>query len=539
MSEARNKIPDSIRKDWHILLQNPFCMEIMNSLPYPFYVIDADDYTIKIANSATAIFGEITRDATCYALTHKVDRPCRLPNHQCTLKEVKRTKKPIVLEHIHYDKDGNARIMEVHGYPILNADGDVAQMIEYTLDITDRKHMEERLRESEKQYRSVVQSAHDAIISIDGTGKVISWNHAAEKIFGYSAREVTGKPVSIIIPERSRERHNQGLRRIVSTGKSKIIGKKIEVSGLRKDGSEFPLELTLARWEMNGELHFTGILRDITERKWAEEELQKANEKMKDDLKAAAEVQKSLFPGEYLEIRDVRFASTFKPCDELGGDIFNVIQLDDRVVGLYILDVSGHGVQAALLSVALSRLLSVMTEQMSLTSRQDGDDACYYQVRPVDIAAQLNRQFPMDHEKLQYFSLVYGVFDLETHTFRYISAGHPGLVYLPRGSAATVIERPSFPIGWFKEPHYNEHTVTMKPGDRLYLYSDGITEAMNSSEVEFGKDRLVSALDRCHGVPIGESISSLLRAVKEWRGDIPLEDDVSVLGIEVADQESE
>jgi sigma-B regulation protein RsbU (phosphoserine phosphatase) len=539
MPEVRNKISNSSQEKWHALLQHEFCRMIIDSLPYPFYVVDANDYTIKVANSATSVFGEIKEDTTCYALTHKADRPCGAPDHRCPLVEVKNTKKPVVLEHIHYDKDGNALWMELHGYPIFNDDGDVVQMIEYTLDITDRKHMEDRLRESEEQFRTVVQSAHDAIISIDGNGRVIFWNRAAEKIFGYSAREVTGKPVSIIMPERFRERHNQGIRRIVSTGKSKIIGKKIEVSGLRKDGSEFPLELTLAKWEMNGGLHFTGILRDITERKWAEDELQKANERMRDDLRAAAEVQKSLLPSEHLEIHDVRFASTFEPCEELGGDIFNVVPLDDRLVGLYILDVSGHGVQAALLSVALSHLLSVMTEQSTISTWDDGGNACYYHVQPVDVAMQLNRQFPMENERLQYFSLVYGVLDLETHTFRYISAGHPGLVYLPRDAAATVLDEPAFPIGWFKEPHYTEHVVAMNPGDRLYLYSDGVLGARNPSDEEFGRERLVTVLDQGRGIPIRESISSLLHGVVEWRGGALLEDDVSVLAIEIADQESE
>jgi len=539
MAEVRKKIPESSQEELHVLLQDEIWIEIMNSLPYPIYLIDANDYTIKMANSATSIFGDISKDTTCYALTHKMDRPCQLPNHQCTLEEIKRTKRPIVLEHIHYDKDGNAIIMELHGYPVLNDDGDVVQIIESSLDITDRKRIKARLLESEEQYRTVVQSAHDAIISIDSTGKVISWNHAAEKIFKYSAHEITGKPVGIIMPERFRERHNEGLRRIIKTGKSKIIGEKIEVSGLRKDGSEVPLELTIARWEMKGELHFTGILRDITERKRAEEELRKVNERMRDDLRAAAEVQKSLLPGEHLDIGDVRFASTFKPCEELGGDIFNVIQLDDRLVGLYILDVSCHGVQAALLSVTLSRLLSVMTERSTLSTRDDGGNHCYYHVQPVDVATQLNRQFPMDHEKLQYFSLVYGVLDLQSHAFRYISAGHPGLIHLPRDSAAVVLDRPGFPIGWVKEPHYEEHVVVINPGDRLYLYSDGVIEAMNADEEEFGGERLVSALEQGRGMPIGESISSLIHAVGEWRRDTSFEDDVSVLAIEAVDQEFE
>jgi len=537
MSKVQHNSSIPSHSELQVLLQDGLSRTIIDSLPYPFYIVDAHDYTIKTANAATAVFGEITKETTCYALTHRVDRPCQLPDHMCPLKEVKETKKPVVLEHIHYDKDGNAMCMEIHGYPILNSDGDVVQMIEYSLDITDRKRMEELLRDSEEQFRSVLQSAHDAIISIDSRGKVIFWNRAAEKIFGYTAHEAIGEPVSITMPQRFRERHAEGLHRIVATGKARIIGKKTEVVGLKKDGAEFPLELTLAKWETSRGMHFTGILRDITERKRGEQELRKANDKMRADLEVAVDVQRSLLPSEYLEIGAVRFASAFKPCEELGGDILNVLPLGDRLVGLYVLDVSSHGVQAALLSVTLSRLLSALTEQSSPVMQPGGGTVCHHLVQPVDIAEELNRQFPMDSEKLQYFTLVYGVFDLETNIFRYVSAGHPGLIYLPHDSAAGVLEKPAFPIGWFREPSYAEHTVSMNPGDRLYLYSDGVTEAMNSRGEQFGTGRLVDTLGQSRRVPIGDSISSVLQAVREWRGDAPLEDDISILAIEVAAHE--
>jgi len=116
--------------------------KVLESLPYPFYVIDAKDYTIKMANSAARL-GSISEDSTCYALTHKRSRPCRGAEHTCPLEEVKKTKKPATAEHIHYDKDGNVRNVEIHGYPIFDNNGNIIQMIEYSLDITERKRAEE------------------------------------------------------------------------------------------------------------------------------------------------------------------------------------------------------------------------------------------------------------------------------------------------------------------------------------------------------------------------------------------------------------
>ena len=126
-----------------ILQQNEFLNSALEALTHPFYVIDADDYTIQLANSATG-FGILAENSTCYQVTHKRKKPCSA-EHPCPLEIVKKTRKPAVLEHIHYDKNGNERNVEVHGYPIFDNDGNVVQMIEYSLDITERKKAQEAL----------------------------------------------------------------------------------------------------------------------------------------------------------------------------------------------------------------------------------------------------------------------------------------------------------------------------------------------------------------------------------------------------------
>ena len=129
----------------------------------------------------------------------------------------------------------------------------------------------ESLRNSERRFRSVVETANDAIISADSRGNIVFWNSAAEILFGYSGDEIVSKPLTLIMPEKSRGAHRKGLKRVVSTGESDIIGKTVEMTGLRKDGSEFPIELSLANWKTKEGIFFTGIVRDVTERKRAEE----------------------------------------------------------------------------------------------------------------------------------------------------------------------------------------------------------------------------------------------------------------------------
>ncbi|MDA0168351.1 EAL domain-containing protein [Solirubrobacter taibaiensis] len=133
----------------------------------------------------------------------------------------------------------------------------------------------EALRESESRFRSVAESATDAIVAADQNGDIISWNRGAEVMFGYVEEEVKGLALSILMPERFRPMHDAGIKRVAEGGlaASRLLGQTVEVVGLRKDGREFPLELSLAMWENAGQRFFSGIIRDISERKKAEEKL--------------------------------------------------------------------------------------------------------------------------------------------------------------------------------------------------------------------------------------------------------------------------
>ncbi len=132
----------------------------------------------------------------------------------------------------------------------------------------------ESLAHSEERFRTVVETANDAIISVDSHGNVVYWNKAAEHIFGYSAKEIVGEPLSLIIPEQFRAAHQNALQDVVSNSKSHPPARTVEVAGLRKDGEEFPAGLSIAAWETREGRFFTGILRDITTRKRAQEALQ-------------------------------------------------------------------------------------------------------------------------------------------------------------------------------------------------------------------------------------------------------------------------
>lgn len=154
-------------------------------------------------------------------------------------------------------------------------------------EIGRRKQTEQGLKESEKKFRAVVETAVNAIISSDSEGKIIFWNVAAEKMFGYAREEIIGKEVKTIIPERYHSAHLKGFKRVVETGKTRIVNRSAEMVGLRKDGTEFPLELILSKWQTEEGVFFTVIISDITERKQAEEALRKSEELFSNQFEVA------------------------------------------------------------------------------------------------------------------------------------------------------------------------------------------------------------------------------------------------------------
>ena len=133
--------------------------------------------------------------------------------------------------------------------------------------------MRKRTQNSSSHLKAIASTTTDALIAIDEAGNVISWNPAAESIFGYSTEDMIGQSLHAIIPERYQKAHDRGLERVNGGGKHHVIGHAATLAGRRKDGSEFPIELTLSTWKSGGRNHYGGIIRDISERVRMEDEL--------------------------------------------------------------------------------------------------------------------------------------------------------------------------------------------------------------------------------------------------------------------------
>lgn len=186
------------------------------------------------------------------------------------------------------------------------------------------------------------------------------------------------------------------------------------------------------------------------------------------------------------------------------------------------------------MSVSVGRLLSPPTDASSILVKPGQDGRPPSPFSPAEVAAQLNRLFPFEVSTEQYFTLVYGVLDTSTGEFCYTLAGHPGPIYLPIGGQPKLLPGRGYPIGLADGPKpYNEWTVRLSIGDRLYLYSDGVPEAVSPEGNPYGTERLLEQIEVGRSDPLCAVVNDLVAGVEGWSGASHVRDDVSVLAVEI------
>ena len=255
--------------------------------------------------------------------------------------------------------------------------------------------------------------------------------------------------------------------------------------------------------------------------------LQLTHEGLRRDLAAAARIQEAFLPHEPPDLPEAHFAWAFQPCEGLAGDSLNICRLGDEHLGFYVLDVSGHGVAAALLSVTATRVLSPSSDGNSILGRGGRGQPVAF----AEVARLLNRRFPWDDATGQFFTLFYATLNVKTHELRYVSAGHPTAIHLrPGRPPAPLEETGGRPIGLGDS--YEDRTAVLKPGDRLYPYTDGVTEAAELAGVQSGLSRLLAILEDRRSGLLRDSVEGVLQAVRRWSGGA-LRDGFSLLALEV------
>ena len=259
------------------------------------------------------------------------------------------------------------------------------------------------------------------------------------------------------------------------------------------------------------------------------EELETARRRIDRDLSAAAEVQRSLLPAEPPEVPGLGCAWHFETCDQLGGDLFNLLRLSPDHIGVYVLDVSGHGTSAALHAVSLAHALHAHAQQGGILLGPEGPTGPGVPLAPSEVAAELNRRFPLIERAGQYVTFLYGVLELSSRRFRWVRAGHPPPIRLgPEG--ASVCDGPAgIPVGVTADAAWRDGELVLGSGEGVLFVTDGVLEARDARGEAFGLERLLEAAGR--GGDAKAVVAGLRDALHGFRKREPRRDDVTVVAL--------
>jgi anti-anti-sigma factor len=232
----------------------------------------------------------------------------------------------------------------------------------------------------------------------------------------------------------------------------------------------------------------------------------------------------SMLPPPQMKLDGIECEWLFVPSSYLSGDMLNVIVVDDVHVNFYSIDVAGHGVQAALLSVIVSRLLALGAEGQNMSG----------QFSPAIVVREMNRQFLAEATDTPHFTMVYGSLDTQTGEGVLTQAGHTHPMLLTAGGDVCQLGAGGFPVGLLADCEYDTVRFVIRPTDRLFLYSDGVTECMDPVGEQFGETRLRNFLSEHAHLSLREALDALKLTLLAWRGKNPdtFDDDVSVLALE-------
>jgi sigma-B regulation protein RsbU (phosphoserine phosphatase) len=263
------------------------------------------------------------------------------------------------------------------------------------------------------------------------------------------------------------------------------------------------------------------VLREITQMKKLQQTVIEQNKKLQDDLNIAKKLQCSLLPKGLPEGK-IKFSFVYQPCEDLGGDFMDIFKIDDEHVGLYIADVSGHGVPASMLTVFLRS--SIDKKNLS----------------PAGALTSLFKEFNnYDFDKDVYITVFYAIINLKDYSLTYSNAGHnvsPLVFNLNENKRLEYLRVPGIPISnWLESPGYSDNKITLFKGDRVFFYTDGIIELKNSSGEQFGEERLQEILLNDTSEPNGilNRIVESACAFGEIHDTLRIPDDITMALIEM------
>ena len=257
-------------------------------------------------------------------------------------------------------------------------------------------------------------------------------------------------------------------------------------------------------------------------------ELHEARASMHRDLEAGAELQHTLLPPPLFKTGDYTAAWLYRPHSIVAGDMLNIFARDAETLVFYLFDVVGHGIRSALLTVSVTKMLTSPTDVRPL------QDVRTTVAQPAQFVLQsLNDRFQCV-DTSQYFTMVYGTIDRQSGLVNLGQAGHPSPIIIQPDGTTRLIGEGGLPIGWIPDIEFETHDMTLPPGGRLVLYSDGVSESENDAGEMFTPERLARHFADTRDLSITESLARLETILDAWTPGARYTDDVSLLVIERA-----
>lgn len=303
---------------------------------------------------------------------------------------------------------------------------------------------------------------------------------------------------------------------------------KDKIHGLEIGGSDYiakPFDKGEFLARVRNHLKIRRLTKDVLA---ANRELRDKQKRLDEDLRAAAGIQLSLLPKRLPESTKIEMAWKFIPSDAIGGDIFNAFSLDERHFGFYMLDVSGHGVPSALVTVSVSQALQTHSNGIL---KQMLAEAPYYRIlSPQEVLECLEIEYPLERFD-KYFTIFYGVVHLEKGELIYSSAGHPPAILLRGNGDMELLEEGGPIIGMGRGLPFDMGHLKLSPRDKLILYTDGVAECRNQEGEFYGTERFFKALMHLRQEEIDVLLDKFVDELKAFCGTAKPDDDITLLGM--------
>jgi PAS domain S-box-containing protein len=412
--------------------------------------------------------------------------------------------------------------------PLYDSQGEVVGAIETIRDITDRKRAEQEIIRSRRSLADILSFLPDATFVIDLEGKVTAWNSAMEMLTSVPADDILGKgnyeyalpfykqrrPMLadlIFMPDAEIEKKYNTVERI---GADTLVV-DVFIPDFRPGGAYLWAKaspLYNSQGEITGAIE---TIRDITERREMEGRLARSNA----ELQIAAEIQKSFLPETIPQIPGFDIAARTVMAKEVGGDFFDVIPyevmaLDKSTHGILVADVSGKGVPAALF-MALSRIVV----RVNALWHHD----------PAKVIYNSNNTITQDSKSGMFVTLFFGMLNEKNRSLTYVNAGHnPPLIFRSHAGPVEKLIPTGYGLGYRENQEYESRSVTIGKGDVLVMYTDGVTESINTQEKMFEENRLIEIVRNTAHLPAQAILEQILSSVKEFTRDMPQFDDITL-----------